>query len=235
MDKMVTGVIHSAKNSHIRKWVFAVAGSIALNLTLFGLMPGLIQKIPSTPDRLEELRHVNVIRIKRDETPLHKKEPSKIVKPKPVKKIQQARPARVVQKKINIKPQLKFELNPKLPAVPMDLVMPQFEQFSMDVPILKGVYGLAELDTALMPLVKIPPLYPSRARRRGIEGFVSVSFLVTHQGRVQDIEVVEAEPENMFNQSVINCVSHWKFKPPTVEGIPVATRAGTTIYFNLEE
>ncbi|MBU1194370.1 MAG: TonB family protein [Proteobacteria bacterium] len=214
-------------------WAVAVAGSIALNLTLFGLMPGLIQRVPNTPDKLDELSHIQVVRVKRPETPLQKKEPKKNVPPEPVKQVKHTPVNPMVQKTI-AKPYLKFELNPKLPTAPTDLVMPPLENFSLDAPVLKAVYDIAELDTGLMALVKIPPIYPIQAKRRGIEGFVDVEFIVTAAGIVQDIKITAARPKTIFNSAVIACVSRWKFKPPTVEGIPVATRAATTIKFKLE-
>jgi protein TonB len=117
----------------------------------------------------------------------------------------------------------------------MDLVMPGLEHFSMDAPVLKAHYSMGELDSPLIPLVKIPPIYPIRASRRGIEGFVIVQFLVTKNGEVERIKIIEAHPKKIFDQNVIHCVSQWKFKPGTVEGIPVATLARTTIRFKLEK
>ncbi len=69
---------------------------------------------------------------------------------------------------------------------------------------------------------------------RGIEGEVQVQFLVTAQGTVQDIEILAAEPEKVFEKSVIDCVSRWRFQPGRVQGIPVAALAQTTIRFQLE-
>ncbi len=94
---------------------------------------------------------------------------------------------------------------------------------------------LAELDSPLVPLVKIPPVYPLRAIRRGIEGVVDVEFIITKKGRIEQPKIIKALPEKIFDQSVLNCVSRWKFKPGTVEGIPVNTRASTTIRFKLEK
>lgn len=216
-------------------WAIALVGSIALNITLFGLMPGLIQRIPAPPDELEELKHIQVIRVKKADPPPRKKEPRKMTRPKPVQPVKQARQVRVKQKKIALKPQLKFELNSRLPAAPMDLVMPSLENFAMDVPVMKDAYDIAELDTGLTALVRIPPIYPIRAKRRGIQGFVTVEFLVSGKGLVQEVAIIRAEPESVFDNAVINCVSRWKFTPPTVEGIPVAARARTTIRFHLEE
>lgn len=215
-------------------WAIAIAGSIALNITLFGLMPGLIQRLPNSPDKLDELPNIQVVRIKRLETIAQKKEPRKITRPEQTKQIKHTPVSRLVPKKRIIKPYLKFDLNPNLPTAPMDLAMPSLENFSMDAPVLKDIYDISELDTGLMALVKIPPLYPIRAKRRGIEGFVNVEFMVTAAGLVKDIKITAAEPGTIFNKAVINCVSRWKFKPPTVEGIPVTTKAATTIRFKLE-
>ncbi len=226
---------HSKPAVKIWGWAIALAGSIALNIILFGLMPGLIQQTPALPEKREDLKHIQVIRVKKVEPPLREKSPLKIVKPRSVEQIKQTHPVRVKQKKILLKPRLKFELNPELPPAPMDLVMPSLEHFSMAVPILKEIYDIEELDTGLTVLVRTPPIYPVKAQRRDIQGFVTVEFTVTIQGLVKHIKILESKPKKIFNNSVLNCVSRWKFTPPTVEGIPVSTRAVTTIRFKLDE
>jgi len=216
-------------------WVFALVCSVLLNVSLFGLMPRLTQRIPDLPCALEEISQVQVIRIKRPLTPSPKKKPEKPkqVKPAKTKAHPKSRDIKSSLKPI-LKPQLAFQLNPKLPSAPMDLVMPGLEHFSMDAPILKAHYAMGELDSPLTPLVKIPPIYPMLATRRGIEGYVTVEFLVTKKGLVQQIRILDSRPEHVFDKSVTNCVSQWKFKPGTIEGIPVATLAQTTIRFKLE-
>ena len=217
-------------------WGFAIALSALLNMTLFGLMPGLIQMIPQDQDKLEEIKAIQVIRIKRQEIPPRKKE---LKKPKPKqepKPLKTTTPTRVVrQKKLQLKPRLPFQLNPKLPATSTHLAMPAMEHFSMEAPTLKGLYEMGELDSPLTPLAKVPPIYPMRAMRRGIEGWVKIRFLVNDQGRVEQPKVIESDPEGIFEKSVINCVFQWRFKPGTVEGQPVTTLAETTIRFELEK
>jgi protein TonB len=216
-------------------WVFALVCSVLLNVSLFGLMPRLTQRVPDSPCALEEISQVQVIRIKRTAPPPKKKpEKPRQVKPAKTKVHPKSRDIKSSLKPI-LKPQLAFQLNPKLPSAPMDLVMPGLEHFSMDFPILKAHYTMGELDSPLTPLVKIPPIYPMVATRRGIEGYVTVEFLVTKKGLVQQIRIVDSRPEHVFDKSVTNCVSQWKFKPGTIEGIPVATLAQTTIRFKLEK
>ena len=216
-------------------WIIALVGSILLNVSLFGLMPGLIQGLPDKPETLNDLKQIQVIRIKRPSPPPQRKEPKKIAPPKPLKKATPSRNTMIKPRSVNLKPRLAFALNPKLPAAPLDLVIPDLAHFSMEAPVLKSQYTMEELDSQLIALIKLPPIYPIRATRRGIEGFVTVEFLVTDQGLVQEITIIEADPENIFDKSVIQCVSQWKFKPGTVDNIPVATLAQTTIRFKLEK
>ncbi|MBU1342267.1 MAG: TonB family protein [Proteobacteria bacterium] len=217
-----------------QNWAIAIAGSILLNVSLFGIMPGLIQDVPGRPDKLDDIRQVQVVRIKQAKPQPLKKEPEKIKPPEPEKKIATSRTAPGKPQPVNLDLKLEFALNPKLPLSPTDLVMPKLEPIPMDIPALKNQYSIGELDSPLVTLVRIPPVYPVRASRNGIEGSVDVEFLVTKQGKVEQIRIVNAQPENIFDKSVIRCVSQWTFAPGTVGGIPVATMARTTIRFKLE-
>ncbi|MFH2057996.1 MAG: TonB family protein [Pseudomonadota bacterium] len=216
-----------------QNWAFALAGSVLLNLSLFGIMPGLIQGVPDQPGKFQGIQQVSVVRIKQTEHQSLKKEPEKIKQPEPEKKIATSRIPRKPQP-VNPDLKLDFVLNPKLPVVPTNFTMPKLAPIPMDAPALKKQYSIGELDSPLITLVNIPPLYPVRASRRGIEGSVDVEFLVTKTGKVEQIRIVNAQPENIFDKSVIRCVSQWKFAPGTVGGIPVATMARTTIRFKLE-
>ncbi|WP_022668608.1 energy transducer TonB [Desulfospira joergensenii] len=216
-------------------WSLALAASALLNICLFALMPGLIQGVPDLNKSLEDYKQIQVIRVKReDPPPVKKKTPPKneAVRPRTAARSKTPPPK---QRPMNLKPRLAFKINTRLPATPMDLNLPAIENFSMGGPVLKDLYDINELDSPLTPLVKIPPLYPMRAKRRMIEGFVTIEFRVTKSGRVEQVKILKSEPKGMFEKSVMDCVSRWKFKPGTVEGIPVAARAHTTIRFELEE
>lgn len=219
-------------------WAFALVCSVLLNICLFGLMPGLIQRVPDKPEELDEIRQVRVIRIKSavpSKKESEKPKAVKLAKTKVLKSFKQRSQEIRSNLKPTLRPQLAFQLNPELPSTAMDLVMPGLEHFSMDAPILKDHYTMGELDSPLTPLVKIPPIYPMLATRRGIEGYVTVSFLVNKKGLVQQIRILDSRPEHIFDKSVTTCVSQWKFRPGTLEGIPVATLAQTTIRFKLEK
>ncbi len=216
-------------------WCLTIVLSMLLNIALFGLMPELIDMEPKNQADLEDLKTIQVIRIKHQETPPRKKE---LQKPKPKEKPKALKTTltNIVRRKpMRLKPRLPFELNPRLPAAPDGLIMPPMETFSLDGPTLKGLYEMGELDSPLTPIANIPPIYPMRAIRGGIEGWVKVRFLVNNQGQVEQPRVVEARPEHVFEKSVVNCVLKWKFKPGTVEGVPVNTMVETIIRFELEK
>ncbi|MCK0743755.1 energy transducer TonB [Chromohalobacter nigrandesensis] len=63
------------------------------------------------------------------------------------------------------------------------------------------------------PTERVPPEYPSRAQRRGIEGYVEVSFTIKPNGRVDrdSLRVTEAEPRSMFERAALKAVADWKF------------------------
>jgi protein TonB len=88
-------------------------------------------------------------------------------------------------------------------------------------------------DRDFMVISRIPPQYPYRAQRRGIEGWVKLSLLITEQGSVQDLVVVEAEPEGVFDNAAIRAVSKWKFKPRIENGKAVTVRAEQVVTFKL--
>ncbi len=81
--------------------------------------------------------------------------------------------------------------------------------------------GLAPGDGEYLPIVKVAPIYPSRALSRGIEGYVIVEFTVTKTGGVRDAYVVEADPENVFDRAATRAALKFKYKPRMVDGQPV--------------
>lgn len=64
------------------------------------------------------------------------------------------------------------------------------------------------------PLNQVPPEYPSRAQRRGLEGYVELEFLIRRDGSVDpsSIEVVGAQPRRVFDQAARKAVASWQFE-----------------------
>lgn len=95
---------------------------------------------------------------------------------------------------------------------------------------LAGAPGLggAGGDTDVIPLVRVNPQYPPRAQAAGVEGRVHLRFTVTAQGTTTDVEVVAADPPGYFEQSAINAVEKYKYKP-RVEGGQAVAKPGVEV------
>ncbi len=94
--------------------------------------------------------------------------------------------------------------------------------------------GMPDIATNVVPIKKIEPVYPTRAQRAGIEGTVTVEFTIDTEGNVKEIEVVNAEPPDIFDQAVIQAIRKWKFPPETRGGKAVEMRARQEIRFSLQ-
>jgi protein TonB len=215
-------------------WTSALVFSLILNIVLFGSMTGLIDSRPRRPEYLRHLERVNFIRIKRPESPVKKRERHP--------RIRSLSPKRdLVMKNLALKNPMKrtldlpFEINPKLPAVSGTLPCLPIEKVAIGPSGLRHVYGMGEIDRPLIPYVQTPPIYPMEARRRGIEGWVKVRFVVMENGKVGDIEILDHHPGGIFDRAVVRCISAWRFSPGTVEGIPVKTQVETTVRFELQK
>lgn len=215
-------------------WIISVVTAFALNLVLFLFMPHLMVQNPDIVILEEAVSSVNVIRVKRKEKPVKPKPEKPHKPPEKIKKVKQpvSRPER---QKISPELSLPFEINPRLPAGPATLNLPPVESVPMEMDVQTGdMFSMEDLDAPLTTLARIPPVYPLRAKRRGIEGWVKVEFMVDEKGDVSQVNILGAVPEGMFEESVIRCVKSWKFKPGTIGGFPVKTRAETVIRFELE-
>jgi protein TonB len=73
--------------------------------------------------------------------------------------------------------------------------------------------GPVEVGEAV-PLSRVPPGYPRRAQRRGIEGHVELEFLIRPDGSVDraSIRVLDARPRQVFEQAAEEAVGQWRFE-----------------------
>jgi protein TonB len=101
-----------------------------------------------------------------------------------------------------------------------------------------GSASISATDGDFLPLVAIAPQYPTRAAQRGIQGWCLVSFTVNGLGNVDEesIEVVDAEPANIFDRSSIRAATRFKFQPRVVDGAGVAVPGVQYLFrYQLEE
>jgi len=150
-----------------------------------------------------------------------KKEPAKI----PVKK-----KTPVIPKQAELpKPQPVADEKPSpMPTAPV--VAPQ--PVSRPAPVVSTE---PKISTGVVPLERVPPKYPARAADRHIEGWVKIEFTITTDGSVENAAVVEAEPEDVFDEAALRAINQWRFKEKIVNGVAVEQRAVQTLQFKLTQ
>ncbi|WP_299021996.1 energy transducer TonB [uncultured Photobacterium sp.] len=79
-----------------------------------------------------------------------------------------------------------------------------------------------------MPLYRVEPRYPARAKKQKVEGYVLLSFTIDKTGRPRDISVLEAKPRRLFNREAIRALRKWKYQPKVVDGKAIA-QVGQTV------
>lgn len=90
-------------------------------------------------------------------------------------------------------------------------------------------------DRDVTPLVRIEPIYPRTAQRRGIEGYVVVEFTVTTEGATRDVRVIESTPPGIFDRAAVSAAQQFRFQPRIRSGQPVeASGVRNRITFRLE-
>lgn len=122
---------------------------------------------------------------------------------------------------------------PSLPEPEFEAPQVSHDALNMAVPIETAVVesgsaGLAFSEGEYLPIVKVPPEYPSNALSRGIEGFCTVVYTVTETGATRDPEPIASEcitkdgkPTTVFNRASVRAALKFKYKPKVVDGKPV--------------
>lgn len=98
----------------------------------------------------------------------------------------------------------------------------------------KGPMDKETVDTMPKVLKRAPIVYPEMARRQGVSGFVSMNVLINESGSVEDVEIIEAKPEEMFELMADSNIRRWKFEPATYNGQKVKVWAMQKIVFKLD-
>jgi len=63
--------------------------------------------------------------------------------------------------------------------------------------------------------------YPESARNSGTQGYVTISFIVTKNGKVKKPSVTNSEPAGIFESYALASIKNWEFNPAKFEGEPV--------------
>jgi len=80
----------------------------------------------------------------------------------------------------------------------------------------------------------VDPIYPSVAKRKGIEIEVKVNFTIDIDGQIKDIKFAQHNKINYFKSSIRTAIKKWRFLPAKVDEKPVESQMAKVFSFSLE-
>ena len=83
------------------------------------------------------------------------------------------------------------------------------------------------------PILKENPKYPREKQLKGEIGWTIVNYMVDPSGNTYDITVRSSSGERSFDRAAIKAAEKYKYKPASVDGVPVDSSAATKITFDL--
>jgi TonB family protein len=79
----------------------------------------------------------------------------------------------------------------------------------------------------------VTPTFPEEAKKRGLSGWVEVSFVVMPNGNVDSVKVQNSEPKAVFDFAAIQAVEQWRFEPPMRNGKPASQMTKIKLRFDI--
>ncbi len=206
---------------NLLRFTSALTGGVAVAGSLILLMQWILNNEAGAIQADRDTTVLEFVRLKRD-SDIRIRERRKLDKePPPQELIQPSKP------KIKIASVQPHITTPKFELIPMNLAI------ASKTPYI-GPVRQGPPDRSFMAISRMPPQYPYRAERKGIEGWVKVSFLITEKGRVADIVLLDSKPKQIFDHAAIRAVQKWRFKPQIKEGKPTPVRAEQVVNFRLQ-
>jgi TonB family protein len=80
-------------------------------------------------------------------------------------------------------------------------------------------------------ITKLPPVYPPEAKKARIQGKVILEAVIGKTGHVENVKVVSGPAE--LQQSAMDAVRQWVYKPYLMKGDPVEVITKITVNYTL--
>ncbi|OKP03255.1 TonB system transport protein TonB [Xenorhabdus eapokensis] len=216
-----------SKNSLMRWIHWPILFSICLHISIAA---ALFHAIKPGKQAEVTLMSVAMIQLAAEEAPVSKPAvPESLPEPEPIAEIALPKPKpekrKIVKKEVKPK-EKKTEKASEQPLKPISDQEPQTAKNLDDQkPEHHTISEKVGLQGGPKALNRPDPAYPSRAQQLGTEGTVKVKFDIDENGRVKNIEIISANPKNVFEREVKKAMRKWRY-----EKIP-ATGHITTIEF----
>lgn len=207
------------------RFLLSFAAALGVSYLLFVLMQYMITRESGAPKGVKEYQMVDFIRMDRN---LELKQKERKNKPLPKPKTMPDIPKPTASRPQAPKPD---NIQMAMPAMKMPLSLSK--NFSLGDAGFSGM-GNGLFEGNVIPLVRVPPRYPIRAKKLHLEGYVKLAFIIDEAGLVESVEVLESQPKGIFDKAAINAIKRWKFKAKIENGKPLKQKASQVIEFKLD-
>jgi TonB family protein len=107
-------------------------------------------------------------------------------------------------------------------------------QHDLDAAVAKQNFMTTLIPANQLTVLKsVQPVYPMKAVKNKIEGWVDVEFTVTEAGKVGDVSVRAASVPGVFEDAAVKAVSQWRYKPQLRDARAVPVRSQIRVRFTL--
>lgn len=202
MTATIASALHTHHTGAILRPLTGLVFGLAITASLFWIMQNLIETADRTLGEKSTPINFDIVRLERDETvntrPHRPKNP-----PKP-----QNQP-------------------PQPPMTKLDNLNPTVTEVAISRPIVDAAPKMNNTFNVggngdYLPIVKVSPVYPSRALQRGIQGYCVVEYTVTKFGTTRDIAVVKDQcSSSLFHSASIAAALKFKYKPRVVDNVEI--------------
>ena len=76
------------------------------------------------------------------------------------------------------------------------------------------------------------PIYPAEARKKKIQGKVVLDALISREGEIQNLHVVQS-PDKLLSDSSLKAVRTWRYRPYLLNGNPVEVKTTINVTYSL--
>ncbi|HHF3250036.1 TPA: energy transducer TonB [Vibrio alginolyticus] len=187
--------------------LLALPASLLISVSLFSFMAWMVDKANQRAPEASEAVRFDMVMVE-NEADVQRRQRSVPEQPEPP---QAPEPMDLSQADTQMEPM--SQMTP-VSALGLNTAL---EGIAISAPNLKGTMG----NQQALPLYRVDPRYPSKALKRRVEGYVIMRFTIDATGRPKDIEVIEAEPERMFEREAIRALKKWKYQPKVEDGVSI--------------
>jgi protein TonB len=131
---------------------------------------------------------------------------------------------------------------PEVAATAAPEASAQEDRAEKDVPVERSglvsaghYFDSAEVDVKAEPVELAPLIYPEAAYIRRLPGVVTIRAYISESGAIDAVDIVSAEPPDMFETAALDALLKTRFKPAELFGRPVASVKLVSINFDPQQ